>query len=86
MPDGTSADAWPAARALTTGLRARWEVVARWLAAPNSSGQRAMHVIDTETTLWAVEPAGTGLVVSPTTPTAVWRSLVTLLPRDEELA
>ena len=45
-----------------------------------------MHVIDTETTLWAVEPGGTGLVVSPTTPTAVWRLLVTLLPRDEELA
>jgi hypothetical protein len=74
------------ARALTSGFRSRWEVVVRWLPAPGSSGQRAMHVIDTETTLWAVEPGGTGLVVSPTTPTAVWRLLVTLLPRDEELA
>ena len=86
VPGTSSEEAWAIARALATGFRARWEVVVRWLPAPGSSGQRAMHVIDTETTLWAVEPGGTGLVVSPTTPTAVWRLLVTLLPRDEELA
>jgi hypothetical protein len=79
-------DAQALARALTSGFRSRWEVVVRWLPAPGSTGQRAMHVIDTETTLWAVEPGGTGLVAWPTTPTAVWRLLVTLLPRDEELA
>jgi hypothetical protein len=78
-------DAQAIARALAGGFRSRWEVVARWLPAPGSTGQRAMHVIDTETTLWAVEPGGTGLVVWPTTPTTVWRLLVTLLPRDEEL-
>ena len=86
VPDTSSEEAWAIARTLATGFRARWEVVVRWLPAPGSSGQRAMHVIDTETTLWAVEPGGTGLLVSPTTPTAVWRLLVTLLPRDEELA
>jgi hypothetical protein len=79
-------DAQAIARALASGFRSRWEVVVRRLPAPGSTGQRAMHVIDTETTLWAVEPGGTGLVVWPTTPTAVWRLLVTLLPRDEELA
>jgi hypothetical protein len=67
------------------GFRARWEVVVRWLPAPGSTGQRALHVIDTETAFWAVEPGGTGLLVEPTTPTAVWRMLVTLLPRDDEL-
>jgi len=36
--------------------------------------------------LWAVEPDATGLMVRPTTPTAVWCLLVTLLPRDDELA
>jgi hypothetical protein len=77
-PEGASA----VARALATGFRARWEVVVRWLPAPGSTGRRAMHVVDTETTLWAVEPGGTGLMVWPTTPTAVWR----LLPRDGELA
>lgn len=86
VPDTSSEEAWAIARTLATGFRARWEVVVRWLPAPGSRGQRAMHVIDTETTLWAVEPGGTGLLVSPTTPTAVWRLLVTLLPRDEELA
>jgi hypothetical protein len=84
--EGTSTEARAAARALATGLRARWEVVARWLPAPSSSGQRAMHVLDTEAGLWAVEPDAGGLVVWPTTPTAVWRLLVTLLPRDDELA
>jgi hypothetical protein len=84
--DRTPEAAWASARALATGFRSRWEVVVRWLPGPGSTGQRAMHVIDTETTLWAVEPGGTGLMVSPTTPTAVWRLLVTLLPRDKELA
>jgi hypothetical protein len=84
--DRTPEAALAIARALATGFRTRWEVIVRWLPAPGSTGQRAMHVIDTETTLWAVEPGGTGLMVSPTTPTAVWRLLVTLLPRDEELA
>ena len=74
------------ARALANGYRARWEVVVRWLPTSGSTGERAMHVIDTETTLWAVEPGGTGLLVGPTKPTAVWRLHVTLLPRDEELA
>jgi hypothetical protein len=84
--DGGPEEARAVARALAGGLRSRWEVVVRWLPAPGSTGQRAMHVIDSETALWAVEPGGTGLVVWPTTPTAVWRLLVTLLPRDEELA
>jgi hypothetical protein len=86
VPGTSPEEARAIARALATGFRARWEVVVRWLPAPGSRGQRAIHVIDTETTLCAVEPGGTGLVVSPTTPTAVWRLLVTLLPRDEELA
>lgn len=84
--DGAPTEASAAAHALAVRLRARWEVVARWLPAPNSSGQRAMHVLDTEAGLWAVEPAADGLMVWPTTPTAVWRLLVTLLPRDDELA
>jgi hypothetical protein len=86
VPGNGPDDARTTARALASGLRSRWEVAVRWLPAPGSTGQRAMHVIDTETTLWAVEPGSTGLVVWPTTPTAVWRLLVTLLPRDEELA
>jgi hypothetical protein len=83
--EGGPEEAWVIARALATGFRARWEVVVRWLPASGSTGQRAMHVIDTEAGPWAVEPGGTGLMVGPTTPTAVWRLLVTLLPRDEEL-
>jgi hypothetical protein len=73
-------------RRLATGFRARWEVVVRWRPAPGSSGQRAMHVIDAESILWAVEPGETGLLVGPTTPTDLWRLLVALLPRDQELA
>jgi hypothetical protein len=84
--DTSPEEARTIAHALAKGYRARWEVVVRWLPAPGSTGQRAIHVIDTETTLWAVEPGGTGLLVGPTTPTAVWRLLVTLLPRDQELA
>jgi hypothetical protein len=84
--DGHPGTAGPVARALTTGLRARWEVVMRWLPAPGSAGQRAVQVIDTATGLWEVEPGGTGFAVWPTTPTAVWRRFVTLLPRDSELA
>jgi hypothetical protein len=83
--DSAPTEAWATARTLAVGIRARWEVVARWLPTPNSSGQRAMHVLDTEAGLWAVEPAAGGLMVWPTTPTAVWRLLVTLLPRDDEL-
>jgi hypothetical protein len=86
VPRAHPEGAWASARALASGFRARWEVSVRWGPAPGSSGQRAMHVIDTETTLWGVEPATTGLLVGPTTPTEVWRLLVTLLPRDEELA
>jgi hypothetical protein len=74
------------ARTLATGFQARWEAVMRWLPAPRSAGQRAVQVIDTATGLWAVEPGCAGLAVWPTTPTAVWRRFVTLLPRDDELA
>jgi hypothetical protein len=85
VPDPGPEAALAVAHAIATGFRARWEVVMRWLPAPGSTGRRAMQVIDTETSLWAVEPADTGLMVSPTTPTAVWRRFVTLLPGDDEL-
>lgn len=85
MPDTSPEAAWGVARTIATGFRARWEVVMRWLPAPGSTGHRAVYVVDTETALWAVEPTGTGLMVSPTTPTEVWRRFVTLLRNDDEL-
>jgi len=84
--DGPPGPAGAVARALATGFRARWEAVMRWLPAPGSAGQRSVQVADTESTLWAVERAGIGLALSPTTPTAVWRRFVTLLPNADELA
>jgi hypothetical protein len=84
--DGRPEAAGAVARALAAGFQARWEAVMRWLPAPGSAGQRAVQVIDTATGLWEMEPGGTGVAVWPTTPTAVWRRFVTLLPRDGELA
>jgi hypothetical protein len=75
-----------AAEALGTRILSRWEAVVTWDAQRRRSpGRRGLHVIDTPAGLWLVEPVGSNLLASPTTPSVVWRLLTTLLPRDDEL-
>lgn len=75
-----------AAAALADGLRRQWQVTAHWAPAKGSSGERSLHVLDTASGLWLVETQPGRLTVLPTTPSAVWRALVVLLPRDNELS
>lgn len=82
---GRAAEDRQAARSLGDGILSRWEAVMTWDPARGSAGRRAMHVIDTARGMWLLEPAGTNLLVSPATPTAIWRLLTTLLPGDHEL-
>ena len=74
------------AAALASGLRLDWSVRASWTGLRDSLGGRTLRVLDTVAGLWLVEPGGGAMVVWPTTPTAVWRALVLLLPRDVELS
>ena len=74
-------------RALGSGPRRRTVLTAHWQAPGGTAGVRGIHLLDTEAGLWLLEagPVG-GAVAWPTTPTAVWRAFVVLLPRDTELA
>jgi len=47
--------------------------------------RRQVHVADGAEGLLLVEPAGDEAVLRPTTPTAVWRLLIRLLPDTAEL-
>ncbi|WP_279582987.1 hypothetical protein [Fodinicola feengrottensis] len=42
-------------------------------------------MLDTEAGLWLMEPSVGLAVIWPTTPTAIWRALVCLLPQDNEI-
>lgn len=84
--DLAGADGADAASELVEGLREHWRVEARWAPAGDSSGHRAVEVIDTERGLWLVVSDGAEVALWPSTPTAVFRLLTTLLPGVEELA
>ena len=71
---------------LLAGLNEHWRVEARWEPSPGSPGMRAAEVLDTDDGLWLVSSEGPDVELRPTTRTAVWRLLVSLLPRDSELA
>lgn len=66
-------------------LRSDWQLQAAWQPAEGSSGIRAFRVLDTPAGLWLVEPHEHRPMLFPTTPSAVWRRLVRLLPTDAEL-
>jgi hypothetical protein len=89
-PDPGSRLLEPAGRELLRGLaeslRDHWRIEARWEPAPESAGVRALEVVDTDTGVWLVVPDADHVELWPSTPTAVWRLLTALLPRDHELA
>jgi hypothetical protein len=70
---------------LVRALREHWSVTATWTPAPGSTGARIVEVLDTAAGLWLVVPDDPGVELWPTTPTAVFRLLCALLPRDHEL-
>ncbi len=74
------------AQALVTGSRRAWSVQVEWQTRQDQPQQRTLKVLDTEAGLWLVEPGPTGPAMWPATATTVWRALVLLLPRDDELA
>jgi hypothetical protein len=63
-----------------------WRATARWSAPAGAPSTRTIEVIDCLTGLWRVSATGDQVELEPTTPTAVWRELVGLLPSDQELA
>lgn len=75
-----------AAAQLVEGLREHWRVEARWAPAGGRHARRAVEVLDTGGGLWRVVPDGAAVELRPSTPTAVFRALVGLLPSDAELA
>jgi hypothetical protein len=82
---GLTQEAYDGARALASGLLARWELMVRWTPARGSAGRRGLHVIDSAAGLWLLEPVGADLLAWPVTSTAVWRLLIRSLPGDHEL-
>lgn len=70
---------------LAATARSRWQVAVRWQPAAGSVGERTVEVIDTANGLWLLGVEAGTLTLVPVTPTEVWRLLVRLLPRDEEL-
>lgn len=66
-------------------VRRDWSAQASWSPAAESSGVRAVRVLDTAAGMWLVEAHQDRVMLFPTTPTAVWRALVGLLPTDPEL-
>jgi hypothetical protein len=70
---------------LVEGLREHWRVEARWAQAGGGQGRRAVEVLDTDHGLWRVVPDGAAVELRASTPTAVFRALVGLLPSDAEL-
>lgn len=72
---------------LATDGHVRWTVECEWSTASGRADQRRVDVVDhLPRGLWLLEPTEGRLLLWPTTPTAVWRSLTRLLPGDEELA
>jgi hypothetical protein len=74
-----------AARALGSGLRHRWRVRMEWTAPDGSPGGRGVRVLDTESGLWLTEPTVGVSVVWPSSPSAVWRTLISLLPGEADI-
>lgn len=64
----------------------RWAVEASWTAPPGRTTARGVDVVDhSPVGIWLVERSTDGVLLWPTTPTAVWRALTVLLPADDEL-
>jgi hypothetical protein len=74
-----------AAERMVRELREHWSVEARWAPAAGSPGVRIVEVLDTDGGLWLVVPDEPEVELWPTTPTAVFRMICALLPRDREL-
>ena len=47
--------------------------------------ERTIELLDVQSGLWSVGREDAAVELPSTTPTAVWRSLARLLPRDDEL-
>ncbi|GAA1667865.1 hypothetical protein GCM10009765_16530 [Fodinicola feengrottensis] len=84
-PAGEREPTAAAATALGSGLRQQWRVRVEWAGPDGSPGGRGVRVLDTEAGLWLMEPSVGLAVIWPTTPTAIWRALVCLLPQDNEI-
>lgn len=72
--------------ALIAARRGHWRAEVRWTPAPDAEGARAVEVLDTSGGVWLVVADGDDVELRPSTPTAVFRRLAALLPRDGELA
>jgi hypothetical protein len=68
------------------GLREHWRIEARWRPAEGSTGVRAVEVVDCDAGMWLVIPTDPTVELWPTTPSAVFRLISGLFPRDDELA
>lgn len=66
-------------------LRCDARVQASWLAPGGVPGARVVRVLDTSAGLWQVTADGDQARLTPTTASAVWRALVSVLPTDQEL-
>ena len=73
---------------LAAGLRLHWRVTVEWTTPDGREPHRVLEAVDGGAAgVWLVaEVPGGGVGLAPTTPTALWRQLATLLPSDEELA
>lgn len=69
--------------------RRHWRVSTAWGDSPGPIGGRSVEAVESPTgRLWRVErPSGEqgGVVLSPATPTGLWRLFIGLLPGDDEL-
>jgi hypothetical protein len=78
-------DAEPALAATLAGLREHWRIESRWEPSEGSAGVRVLEVIDSDAGMWLVIPSDPTVELWPTTPTAVFRLITGLFPRDDEL-
>ncbi len=75
-----------ALQALAAGRCRRWTVLVDWSAGDGRAAGRMLDLLDASPVgVWTLESAGEHVMVWPTTPTAVWRSLTRLLPDDHEV-
>jgi hypothetical protein len=74
-----------ATRALTSPPRRHWAVTVAWRSPDGRPAGRDVEVLDKADGLWLVERYPGQAMLWPTTPTAVWRMLVRLLPQDPEM-
>lgn len=63
----------------------RWTATTTWSTPDGPAGRRVDVLDHSPVGLWLLEPADRLTLLWPTTSTAVWRSLTTLLPGDDEL-